>query len=290
MPNEHFVKQFMEELSTQTSLSKNTLSAYKSDIQQFHLWLNQLPLIDVLSAEKKHINEYLEFCTNKGYAARTAVRILSVLKKYYKWMTIEGHVNENPVSDIKPPVVEKVLPTLLSVEQIKSLLDAPNVNTPIGLRDKTILEFLHKTGLRVSEMIDLRLDQIDLEEGILKVNAKTGFSRVLPLTGETIVYLKSYMEKIRPFMATGKPDSDYLFITQRGSGMTRQACWYIIKRYAKHAGITESISPHTLRHSFAANLLQQGKNLQDLKSILGHSDLSTTQMYKSLALEIKDAS
>lgn len=276
------ITSFIDSLWLEKGLSENTLSAYRSDLQQFNSWLEKQKS-SIRKASTENINQYLVHCHKKSYSARTSARILSVLKRFYRWGLRENLITNDPTLNISSPKLAKPLPISLSEEEVEKLLQAPNTDKPIGMRDRVLLELVYATGLRVSELVKLTLQQIDMQLGLVRILGKGGKERIVPVGEEALDWLQKYINRDRKTLLEGKAVTDYVFVTTRGGGMTRQAFWHIIKNYALAAGIHINISPHTLRHAFATHLLNNGADLRSVQALLGHSDLSTTQIYTHLA-------
>lgn len=282
--NQQSIEDFLQVLYLEKGLSDNTLSAYQTDLRKISEYLTQASenfrLIDITDSQ---IRDYLSYRQGCSLSARSTARCLSTLKTFIKYCLSERIREDDPLRHIKPPKIKVALPDSLSEAQVDTLLDAPDLNDPIGLRDKAMLEVLYATGLRVTELISLRLDQISLLQGVVRVIGKGNKERLVPL-GEPAV------EAIEIFVKTGrsvllKHSSDVVFPSTRGTLMTRQTFWHRIKIYATVAGINVKLSPHTLRHAFATHLLNHGADLRVVQLLLGHSDLSTTQIYTHVATE-----
>lgn len=282
--NQQSIEDFLQVLYLEKGLSDNTLSAYQTDLRKISEYLTQASdnfrLIDITDSQ---IRDYLSYRQGCSLSARSTARCLSTLKTFIKYCLSERIREDDPLRHIKPPKIKVALPDSLSEAQVDALLDAPDLNDPIGLRDKAMLEVLYATGLRVTELISLRLDQISLLQGVVRVIGKGNKERLVPL-GEPAV------EAIEIFVKTGrsvllKHSSDVVFPSTRGTLMTRQTFWHRIKIYATVAGINVKLSPHTLRHAFATHLLNHGADLRVVQLLLGHSDLSTTQIYTHVATE-----
>lgn len=270
---------FLNALWLEFGLSDNTLSAYGSDLKQFDKWLEAK---DLISVDRQDINQFFVYRKQQGISKRSVARILSSLKRFYGYLLREGLINADPCELIDAPRLAPALPDSLSEADVESLLQAPEILTALGFRDRAMLELLYATGLRVSELVELTFQQVNFRQGCLRVVGKGEKERLVPIGEEAIDWLERYLAQARP-MILGSQQSDYLFVTNRGSCMTRQAFWHIIKRYAKQAGIDKHLSPHTLRHAFATHLLNHGADLRVVQLLLGHSDLSTTQIYTHIA-------
>lgn len=260
-------------------LAQNTLLAYRRDLEHFARWLadNQSNLPDARASD---VQGYL--AAHIDAPARTLARRISTLKRYYQFEVRDGRTTRDPTARVRTPKLGRPLPDSLSEANVEALLRAPDVNDPLGLRDRAMLEVLYATGLRVSELVNLTSDAVSLTQGVVRVMGKGGKERLVPLGEEALHWLQSYLREARGLIA-GQHTSHAVFVTRRGSAMTRQAFWQLIKRYAASAGIDKHLSPHTLRHSFATHLLNHGADLRVIQMLLGHSDLSTTQIYTHVA-------
>jgi integrase/recombinase XerD len=276
---------FLDALWMERGLSENTLSAYRNDLYGFAKWqagrgntLKKTSVSDLhnyLAAQSKH-------------SSRSTARRLSSLRRFFQYLCHEGQLKEDPTVNIESPRLGRPLPKSLTEKEVEDLLNVPDIKSAMGLRDKAMLEVLYATGLRVSELVNLRLDQLNLRVGIVRVVGKGNKERLVPLGEEAVEWLSRYIRDARPGFFKGNPDSS-LFPSNRGTAMTRQTFWYAIKRYAVQAGINQSLSPHILRHAFATHLLNNGADLRVVQMLLGHSDISTTQIYTHVAKErLKD--
>ncbi len=280
------IEQFIDVIWMERGLSENTLSAYRTDLKNFVSWLSQLSnkrlSDDLINAHRDTIVKYLSDLEDREISARSRARLLSSLRRFYAYLLREKKIEIDPVALIDSPKLGRSLPKTITEEDVESLLDAPDTSTLLGLRDRVLLEVLYATGLRVSELVGLQLTEINLQQGVLRVTGKGNKERLVPLGEEAINWLEKYISNTRSDLLKGQV-TDALFVTTRGAAMTRQAFWYLIKRYAVHAEITSTISPHTLRHAFATHLLNHGADLRVVQMLLGHSDLSTTQIYTHVA-------
>ena len=277
------IERFADALWMERGLSKNTLMAYQSDLNQLAIWLaaQDTPL---LSARREDLLSYLAVLSKEGKKARSTARMLSCIRQFYQHALRDGWVETDPSALIEAPRLGRSLPKSLTEAEVESLLDAPDLDDPEGCRDRAMLEVLYATGLRVSELIGLQFNQVSLNQGVIRVIGKGGKERLVPLGDESIDWLSRFLQSAR-FDLLGEQVCDDLFPTRRGAGMTRQAFWYRIKKHAATAGITKHLSPHTLRHAFATHLLNHGADLRVVQMLLGHSDLSTTQIYTHVARE-----
>jgi len=281
--NQAITERFLDSLWLESGLSDNTLASYRSDLQGFSRWLT-LQGATLESASRAHIMGCLAQRYHAGLKARSTARLLSTLRRFYRYLSREGIIATDPTVDVDMPKLDQPLPKGLSEEQVECLLAQPETATPIGLRDRAMLEVLYATGLRVSELVGLTVSQANLSGGVVRVTGKGGRDRVVPLGEESLQWTNLYLEQARQQLLRGR-SCDALFVTARGAGMTRQAFWHMIKRRALSAGIHSVLSPHTLRHSFATHLLNHGADLRTVQMLLGHADLSTTQIYTHVSRE-----
>lgn len=279
LPN--IITQYLEMLWLEKGLTDQTRSSYQSDLQHFNDWLaNQQ--IELIAVDRVIILNYLAYRLEHNFKARSTARLLSTLRSFYKYLVRENICQIDPTLQVEMPKLGHPLPKSLSEADVEALLNSPNVEDVIGLRDKTMLEVLYACGLRVSELVSLTLEQVNLRQGVLKTFGKGRKERLVPLGEEAIIWLETYLKTGRALLLAGKL-SDILFPSARGEMMTRQTFWHRIKHHAKVAGLVKTLSPHTLRHAFATHLLNHGADLRVVQMLLGHSDLSTTQIYTHIA-------
>lgn len=277
------IDHFLEALWAERGLSDHTLSAYRSDLVGFARSLAEQGG-NLLGAGREDVQDYLARRLSGGGSPRTVARVLSALRRFYRYQVREGCVAEDPTAQVEPPRLGRPLPDALSEAEVESLLRAPVVDDePEGLRDRAMLELLYATGLRVSELVNLAEGQLNLRHGVVRVLGKGAKERLVPLGEEASRWVERYLTTARGELMRGHPPSRALFVTRRGGAMTRQAFWYLIRRHALTAGIPKHLSPHTLRHAFATHLLNHGADLRVVQMLLGHSDLSTTQIYTHVA-------
>lgn len=280
------IERFTDVIWMERGLSENTLAAYRTDLKNFVSWIakkSSAQLGDkLINADRKMIMRYLSELEQKSISTRSRARLLSSLRRFYAYLLREKKIEIDPVALIDAPKLGRSLPKTLTEEDVEALLMAPDTSTLLGLRDRVLFEVLYATGLRVSELVELQLNQVNLQQGVIRVTGKGNKERLVPLGEEAISWLTRYLEHTRADLLKGQL-SDALFVTKRGGAMTRQAFWYLIKRYATLANIESTISPHTLRHAFATHLLNHGADLRVVQMLLGHSDLSTTQIYTHVA-------
>jgi len=282
MPTPPVVEQFVDSLWLERGLSVHTQQAYRRDIALFADWLQLTHRCSLTDANAGHLQSFLGYKLREGASPRSSARFLSSVRNFYRWALREGLVGEDPTLRIESPRQGRPLPKSLSEADVERLLDAPHLDNPIEFRDRTMLELLYACGLRVSELISLEMTQISINQGVVRVLGKGSKERLVPMGDEALTWLQRYLKG--PRMALLRENaSDVLFPSNRGVFMTRQTFWYRIKLYAKRAGINAPLSPHTLRHAFATHLLNHGADLRVVQMLLGHSDLSTTQIYTHVA-------
>ena len=273
--NSDLIDQFIDFYWLTTGASKNTLSAYRSDLKIFSKWLNNNSLIDV---DKKQIQDYFSYRKDSNISASTQSRMLTCLHSFYQFLSDKKNLKIDPTEQLDYPKLEKKLPVFLNVQEVERLLEAPNSKSLFGQRDRAMLELLYSCGLRVSELINLSYHNINLKDEFIRIHGKGNKERLLPMGEIAIDYLTKYELNSRPaLLKNGQSDS--YFLSNRGKAMSRQNFFYIIKDYASKAGIDKPLSPHSLRHAFATHLVQKGADLRSVQLMLGHSDISSTQLY-----------
>lgn len=283
MKKDPYIERFLDNLWAERGLSDNSLQSYRHDLQHLSECLSERDKA-LVSATREDLLSVLAAEVKQGKSPRSVSRYLSAYRQFYRWLVREGAISTDPVALIESPKTGRGLPKALSEEQVESLLAAPDTDTPLGNRDKAMLELMYATGLRVSELVGLELPNLNLNQGVIRVIGKGQKERLVPVGEEAHDTLVSYLNSGRPDLLKGAQTND-VFVTSRKSGMTRQAFWYMVRRYASHCGISQKLSPHMLRHSFATHLLNHGADLRVVQLLLGHSDLSTTQIYTHIARE-----
>lgn len=278
---QELLREFIDSLWLERGLSPHTRNAYLTDLRGFALWLAGRGS-SLRQAGREAILDHLGWRLQQGYQARSTARLLSALRTFYRYLLRERLIDEDPTLQVELPQLGKPLPKSLSEAEVEALLAAPDIAEPLGLRDRAMLEVLYACGLRVSELVALSLEQINLRQGVVRVLGKGSKERLVPLGEEALIWLQRYQAEARGLLLAGRPSS-VLFPSQRGEQMTRQTFWHRIKLHARHAGILKPLSPHTLRHAFATHLLNHGADLRVVQLLLGHSDLSTTQIYTHVA-------
>lgn len=285
------IEGFLERIWSELGLADNTLSSYRNDLEQFAAWLAaQQPVSALGSCRRDELFAYLAARSQpipgrkRGYSARSTARLLSALRHFYRLLQRDGQIAEDPTLLVDAPKLPRSLPKALAESEVENLLRAPP-QTALGLRDRAMLELMYAAGLRVSELVGLRADQVNLRQGVLRVTGKGGKERLVPIGELATDWLQRYLGESRPVLVKGAR-VEALFVTARRAGMTRQMFWILVKKHAQAVGIaSQRISPHVLRHSFATHLLNHGADLRALQMLLGHSSLSTTQIYTLVAKE-----
>lgn len=279
--DDELIDKYIDALWLEKGLSDNTRQSYRRDLLAFSQWLAK-QAASLMTADKCLILDYIAFRFVQLSSSRSIARSLSCLRGFYAYWLREKRINTNPTGNIQSPKLGQPLPKSLSEEDVDQLLMAPDTDTAIGLRDKTMIELLYATGLRVSELVGLTMTQINIRQGVVRVVGKGAKERLVPIGEEALDWLACYLRQARPELL-GMKASEVLFPSQRGRGMTRQTFWYRLKHWATVAGVEKPLSPHTLRHAFATHLLNHGADLRVVQLLLGHSDLSTTQIYTHIA-------
>jgi len=273
--NTELIDQFIDYYWLSTGASKNTLAAYRSDLKIFNKWLAGKSFISVNS---KHIQDYFSDRQKNNISSSSQARILTCLHSFYQYISANQLIKKDPTEQLSQPKLEKKLPVFLNIQEVEKLLEAPSSSSLFGQRDRAMLELLYSCGLRVSELINLSYHNINLKEEFIRIHGKGNKERVLPMGEMAIDYLMKYETNARP-MLLKNGQSDSYFLSNRGSAMSRQNFFYIIKAYANQVGIEKPLSPHSLRHAFATHLVQKGADLRSVQLMLGHSDISSTQLY-----------
>ena len=283
-PDAAVIERFADALWMERGLSRNTLAAYQSDLRAFSAWLAAHRASDLLRAERLDLLDYLALLSRRRRKPRSTARLVSCMRQFYQHALREGWMQGDPSARIDAPRIGRPLPRTLTEREVEALLEAPDTGSPEGFRDRTMLEVLYATGVRVSELVTLEPGQVNLNQGLVRVTGKGRKERLVPLGEDALDWLEAFQRGPRRELL-GERLCDPLFPTRRGSGMTRQAFWYRIRKHALRAGIDKPLSPHTLRHAFATHLVNHGADLRVVQMLLGHSDLSTTQIYAHVARE-----
>ena len=273
---------YLDQLWLEKGLSRNTLESYGRDLRFFAAWLETQGR-GLLLADRSDLLNYLNHRSSIGVASRSVARGLSAIRSFYKYLLRENRIVEDPTLRIDNPKLGRKLPDTLSESEVNALLAAPNTASAVGYRDRTMLELLYATGLRVTELVTLEMNDLNLRQGVLRVMGKGGKERLVPMGDEAMAWVEGFVRDHRSSLMRRSESEAVLFPSNRGREMTRQAFWYLIKRHAAEAGIRHSLSPHSLRHAFATHLVNHGADLRVVQLLLGHSDLSTTQIYTHVA-------
>jgi integrase/recombinase XerD len=275
---EQLLDQFLHYLIVEKGLSRNTIEAYSHGLTRFLNHLREKGVQEIREVCKFHIRGFLLALRGKNLNTKSIVRNLVAIRTFFRFLIQEGVLESNPVEELESPQVAKTLPEILTLEEIEQILEQPNLQTPLGTRDRAMLEMLYATGMRVSELTQLPIHQVNLEGGYVLLYGKGSKERIVPLGTEAMKWVTVYLKTARGILSKGKEDPS-LFINRSGKGMSRQRFWKNLKDYARRAGLHKRITPHLLRHSFASHLLERGADLRSVQMMLGHADISTTQIY-----------
>jgi len=281
--NQSLLDEFTDRLWLEEGLSRNTLESYRRDLAQFAEWLEKAYDKPLLQVERVDVERYLA-ARFPQVKPRSISRLMASMRRLYRYAVRENKIVSDPTLQIASPKLPRNLPKSLGEDEVVALLNVPDTSQLIGLRDRAMLETLYATGLRVSELVNLKVSEVSLDMGVVRVMGKGSKERLVPLGEEALDWIRRYLGQSRPLILERRL-SESLFVTQRGEAMTRQAFWYLIKRYALLAGIAKPMSPHVLRHAFATHLLNHGADLRVVQMLLGHADISTTQIYTHVARE-----
>ncbi len=273
---------FLEYLAVEKGLAQNTILSYSRDLQKFLAFVKKEKILWA-GVDEGAVVRFVHQTSRAGLSARSMARLISALKSFFKFLILSGFLKKDPASDLSTPSTWLALPKVLTVKEVEELLRAPDEKEPRGVRDRAMLEVLYGSGLRVSELVTLRPADVNLDEGFLICRGKGGKERIVPLGREACASVGRYLREVRPRFEAGQ--SPFLFLTRRGKEFTRQGFWKLLKAYAVKAGLAAKISPHTLRHSFATHLLERGADLRSVQLMLGHSQITTTQIYTHVSRE-----
>lgn len=276
---EQFVKEFISILRYEKNLSDNTAVSYQSDLKMFLEFLNEKEITDYNDISAGTLAEFFNEQRKASLSNTTTARYMTTLKKFFAFLEENKFIEKNPTALIGKVKLVRKLPSVLSFEEIEKILNAPNTEESVGLRDKAILELFYSSGLRVSELINLKTNDIYFEEEVVRVFGKGSKERIVPIGSSAIYWVKEYLTKTRPIFEKKEKSGGIIFLNNRGTKLSRMSIWKIVDRYAKEAGLQKEIHPHLFRHSFATHLLEGGADLRAVQEMLGHSDISTTQIY-----------
>lgn len=284
-PLQHQIQQYILYLQCEKNVAANTLSSYSLDLQEYMLYLTQHSILDARDVAPTTISHFLEHLRKRHLSPRSLARTLSTLRGFHKFLLSEGIINDDPTELIDSPKLPRTLPSVLSIYEIDQILQQPDVTTPLGIRDRAILETLYATGIRVSELVNLKQANLLFDDGFILVFGKGSKERLVPIGSSAQEWIRTYQRESRITLARQGKSEDYLFLSVRGTKLTRSMIFRLICKYAKAAGITKEVHPHTFRHSFATHLLEGGADLRAVQEMLGHSDISTTQIYTHIDRE-----
>jgi integrase/recombinase XerD len=274
---------FLEHISVEKGLSRNTLEAYAHDMKAFTSFLLDQGIQGIGNHTPEYPMNFVKHLRGRGLSPRSVARILSTLKGFYRFLMLEKAITSNPLQKIRTPKTVPRLPSVLNTAEVEELLRQPDLSAGMGIRDRAMLELLYATGLRVSELVDLSVNDVNLEVGYLRTKGKGSKERIVPIGAAAVRALKGYLDGLRRKFASASPSA--LFLGRGGHKITRQGFWKILRKYAQTAGIRKRITPHTLRHSFATHLLERGADLRSVQTMLGHADIATTQIYTQVSRE-----
>lgn len=276
---EIFLKEYLTVLKLERNLAGNTLTSYKNDITSFINFIKGKKIKDLSEVNSKILTEFFKLLKDAGIATTSAARYHSSIKGFFSYLHRNNYILSNPVDKLNPPKLSRKLPVVLNVNEMDKILTAPDVSDKFGLRDKSILETLYACGLRVSEIINLKISNLYLDDEVIRVFGKGSKERLVPIGSSAIKWLKKYLSQSRPLLERKIKSENFVFLNTRGTKLSRMGIWKIIDFYSKQAGIEKEVHPHTFRHSFATHLIEGGADLRAVQEMLGHSDISTTQIY-----------
>ncbi len=274
-----FLKEYLSALRLEKNLSDNTIASYRNDINSFLQFAESKEIDDPSSIKQNHLADFFKLLNEIGLAGSSAARYYSSLKGFFNYLFLSGYINVNPIEKISSPKLAKNLPPVLSVSEIDAILSKPDVNEKLGLRDKAVLEMLYACGTRVSELINIKISDLYFDDEVIRVFGKGSKERIIPIGSSAIEWVNRYLKGSRVLLMKKNKSGNYLFLNNRGTKLSRMGVWKIVDRYVKEAGIGKEVHPHTFRHSFATHLLEGGADLRAVQEMLGHADISTTQIY-----------
>jgi len=276
---EIFIKEYLAYLKLEKNLSDNTIKSYQNDLGAFKDFLNSKGIDDPGDITSQYLNDFFKLLNELGLVGSSAARYFSSLKGFFLYLILNKYIVKNPIEKVSAPKVSKKLPGVLDVSEIEKILSIPDINDKLGLRDKAILELFYACGTRVSELINLKVNDLFLNDEVIRVLGKGSKERLIPIGTSAISWVKEYLTKSRPLLMKKMKSENYLFLNSRSTKLSRMGVWKIIDRYVKEADIKKDVHPHTFRHSFATHLLEGGADLRAVQEMLGHADISTTQIY-----------
>lgn len=282
---EIFLKEYLTTLKLERNLSGNTVSSYKNDISSLLGFLETLDITDPSQVSKKELNSFFSSLSKTGLSSNSAARYYSSIKGFFRYLFIQNYIKENPMEKVSSPKLKKGLPLVLSVTEVDSILSRPDTSNVLGLRDKALLELLYACGVRVSELLGLKVSDLFFNEEMIRVFGKGSKERLVPVGRSAVKWVNEYLIKSRPMLEKKHKSENFLFLNKRGTKLSRMGIWKIVDKYVKDAGIKKEVHPHTFRHSFATHLLEGGADLRAVQEMLGHADISTTQIYTHIDRE-----
>ncbi len=274
-----FIDEYLAVLKLERNLSDNSIQSYRSDLSKFILFLEKTKISDLSDVDLKVLSSFMKYLKNEGISSSSSARYLSSLRGFFDYLSSNNYIANDPTEKVSSTKISRKLPTVLSYNEIEEIIEQPNTKDKLGLRDRTILELLYSSGLRVSELIELKITDLFLDDEVIRVLGKGSKQRIVPIGSSAIEWMNQYMIKSRPLLEKKAKSKNYVFLNTRGTKLSRMGLWKIVDRYTKEAGIEKEVHPHTFRHSFATHLLEGGANLRSVQEMLGHSDISTTQIY-----------
>jgi integrase/recombinase XerD len=274
-----FLKEYLAILKLEKNLAENTTSSYEIDLSAFFKFLEDYNISDPSEIKSDHITSFFNSLRNIGLASSSAARYFSSLKGFFNFLHTSKYIVINPMEKLSSPKLQKNLPSVLSINEVDEILSRPDINYKFGLRDKALLEMFYACGLRVSELINLKISSLYFSEEVIRVIGKGSKERLVPIGKSAVEWTEKYLKTSRPLLVKGIKSENYVFLNSRGTKLSRMGIWKIINRYAEEAGIKKEVHPHTFRHSFATHLLEGGADLRAVQEMLGHADISTTQIY-----------
>jgi integrase/recombinase XerD len=280
-----FLKEYLSTLKVEKNLSDNSINSYKTDLINLFDFFKRKNISDLDEVTYSNISDFFEEKRSHGISSRTVSRYSSTYKGFFSFLLEHGYIKKNPVKNLKSVRISRDLPDVLSFQEIDLILDIPKVKNKLGLRDKAILEIMYSSGLRVSELLNLKMSDLFFEDEIIRVLGKGSKQRIIPIGTSAIRWVTEYIKRVRPLLQKRMKSENYLFLNSRGTKLSRMAIWKIVKKYSTLAEIKKEVHPHTFRHSFATHLLEGGADLRAVQEMLGHSDISTTQIYTHIDRE-----
>lgn len=270
---------YLHYLTIERGLSQNTRISYQRDLAQYLAFLEKEQISEWSAIDRFTVLDFLQQLQKEGKSSATIARMVSSLRRFHQFLRQERYTDQDPMQHIDSPKKQQKLPDTLDLQEVERLIETPDTNTVLGIRDRAILELMYATGVRVSELIGIKLNDIHLTMGLLQTLGKGDKERIVPLGDYAIDWIQRYLDEARPHLTRKHPEEDHLFVNNHGTGLSRQGIWKNLKTLVRTAGITKNVTPHTLRHSFATHLLENGADLRTVQELLGHADISTTQIY-----------